>query len=111
MNLEEEHGIPFSALKFVISIINYGGRIIDNNDSILIEAIILSYLNDDLINNKQKLTEDPLFQFPMKFAFDDIQQNISQMPDFEDSEIYGLDKNANIIYNQKISEYLIFPLY
>ena len=58
MNLTDENEIPYNSLMFIISIINYGGRIIDNQDSILIEAIISQFINENLLTGKQKLTEN-----------------------------------------------------
>ncbi|CAD8087288.1 unnamed protein product [Paramecium sonneborni] len=75
-------------LKYLISELNYGGRVIDNNDRLLLKILLDKYL----------VIEDS--EYPM--MLNDYLDQINDIPYLDDNQLFGLHLNAEI--NYKISE-------
>ncbi|CAD8161959.1 unnamed protein product [Paramecium pentaurelia] len=75
-------------LKYLISELNYGGRVIDNNDRLLLKILLDKYLT----------VEDS--EYPM--MLNDYLDQINALSYQDDNQLFGLHLNAQI--NQKINE-------
>ena len=56
MYLDEQPTIPYKTLNYLIAEVNYGGRVTDDKDVRLITALLLSYLNEDVMKGDYKFT-------------------------------------------------------
>ena len=45
------------------------------------------------------LSSNSVYQIPKDLRLDSILNMINQMPTYEEAEIFGLNQNANIIFN------------
>ena len=86
-------------MNFIISIINYGGRITDDKDARLIETLIKEYINPNIDKENFMLSSNSAYQIPKDLRLESILNMINQMPTYEEAEIFGLNQNANIIFN------------
>ncbi|CAD8081115.1 unnamed protein product [Paramecium sonneborni] len=75
-------------LKYLISELNYGGRVIDNNDRLLLKILLDKYL----------VIQDS--EYPMILS--DYLEQINKLSYQDDNQLFGLHLNAEI--NQKINE-------
>merc|ERR1711998_467476 len=63
--LDEYEETPWEALKYLISEINYGGRVTDDFDRRLMNVYMSSYFNDDAINiQNYKMSSLPSYYIP-----------------------------------------------
>lgn len=101
MYLEEQPVIPYKTLNYLIAEINYGGRVTDDKDVRLITALLLSYLNENIMEGAYKFSSSGVYHSPTELELPEVKQYISSLPIDDDPEIYGLHRNANITFQQK----------
>lgn len=56
--------IPFTTLNYLIAEINYGGRVTDDKDVRLITALLISYLNPNIMDGKYKFSSSGVYHTP-----------------------------------------------
>ena len=56
--------LDFEALNTIVSIINYGGRVTDQNDMRLLNYMIADYVNPGIDQDDFKFTALPFYSFP-----------------------------------------------
>lgn len=54
MFLDEQPLVPYKSINVIISEINYGGRVTDDKDKILIQAILEKYINPGVMDSSYK---------------------------------------------------------
>lgn len=59
--LEEYEEIPYKVLNFICASINYGGRVTDDKDEILIKTILKNYINADILKDEYKFSDDDIY--------------------------------------------------
>lgn len=101
MYLDEQPVIPYKTLNYLIAEINYGGRVTDDKDVRLITALLLSYLNEDVMAGPYNFSSSGVYHSPVELELPDVKKYISSLPLEDDPEIYGLHRNANITFQQK----------
>ena len=101
MYLDEQPVIPYKTLNYLIAEINYGGRVTDDKDVRLITALLLSYLNEDVMAGPYNFSSSGVYHSPVQLELSDVKKYISSLPLEDDPEIYGLHRNANITFQQK----------
>lgn len=101
MYLDEQAIVPYKTLNYLIAEVNYGGRVTDDKDVRLITALLLSYLNADVLAGDYKFSSSGIYYSPNELDLDSIKDYISNLPLEDDPEIYGLHRNANITFQQK----------
>ena len=57
MYVDSYEKVPFKILRYLISDINYGGRVIDDKDGKLINAILNKYFNELLFDQAFKFSD------------------------------------------------------
>lgn len=98
MFLEEQDLVPYAALNYIISEVNYGGRVTDYKDIKLISALLRKYLCPEVMNDNYKLSKLDTYYAPPDGTYQDTVNYIDQLPQEEDPEVFGLHPNANIAY-------------
>ena len=64
MYLNEQPTVPFKTLNYLIAEINYGGRVTDDKDVRLITALLLSYLNADILKGGYNFSRSGIYHTP-----------------------------------------------
>lgn len=101
MYLDEQPIIPYKTLNYLIAEVNYGGRVTDDKDVRLITALLLSYLNPEMMKGQYNFSSSGVYHTPNELGLEVVKTYISQLPLEDDPEIYGLHRNANITFQQK----------
>ena len=126
--------IPFDSVHFMTGHINYGGRVTDDNDRILLISLLQkfygrvilepSYFKETLPAKRKPgakkgpratVAPEPFTFFGQQqyripaalHSLPDIYQYVASLPDTDAPEIFGMHQNANISYQQTESNNLI----
>lgn len=57
MYLDEQDEIPYVSLNYIVSEVNYGGRVTDDKDIRLIKAMLKKYFTSEVMNDNYKLSK------------------------------------------------------
>lgn len=101
MYLDEQPIIPYQTLKYLIAEINYGGRVTDDKDSRLINALLNKYFTPKLMEGNFNFEPKGIYHSPVNTALAEVKSYIVGLPLDDDPEVYGLHPNANITFQQK----------
>ncbi|ESL05658.1 dynein heavy chain [Trypanosoma rangeli SC58] len=99
---DAETQIPWSALRYMIGVINYGGRVTDFLDTRSLVNLLEAYFNEDVVTPGQfNITADGVYCIPAELeSIDVIKEYLGNLPPFESPELFGLHANADIMYNR-----------
>ena len=65
MFLDEESNIPYDALRYLTAECNYGGRVTDDKDRILICTLLEDYYCESTVSDPEySFADDPVFRVP-----------------------------------------------
>lgn len=129
----DQEQIPFDSMQFMTGHINYGGRVTDDNDRILLISLLNKcygklILNPSFIPNdngpskKRLAAKRKAAAVPEEFTFfgsktykipvqngqlEDVHAYIDSLPQSDMPEIFGMHTNANIAYQQSESNSLV----
>eukprot|EP00818_Percolomonas_sp_WS_P004783 CAMPEP_0117442044 /NCGR_PEP_ID=MMETSP0759-20121206/3945_1 /TAXON_ID=63605 /ORGANISM="Percolomonas cosmopolitus, Strain WS" /LENGTH=4215 /DNA_ID=CAMNT_0005233913 /DNA_START=112 /DNA_END=12759 /DNA_ORIENTATION=- len=106
--IENHDDTPWQALRYIIGVINYGGRVTDFLDLRCLQTILERFFAQDIFNDDYFFTENKKYHAPLTGAsLEETQQYISQLPAYEEPEVFGLHPNANVTFQQKESDALM----
>jgi len=96
--LDNYDEIPFKVLQFLGSKINYGGRVTDKKDKVLIDCIIKIFICEDVVTKgaDYKFSQSGLFYCPSASAQDDFLNYLRGLPIMTPPEVFGLHGNCEI---------------
>ncbi|CAD6235446.1 GSCOCG00007903001-RA-CDS, partial [Cotesia congregata] len=108
MFLNEYEQVPLDALLYLTGECNYGGRITDDKDRRLLNALLKKFYNMENI-------KDPTFHFsssedyfiPQNADYEGILRYINNLPSNQKPEVYGLHDNADITKDNNESMQLL----
>lgn len=98
MYLEEQPVVPFDTLRYLIAVINYGGRVTDDKDEILIGAILKNYITDSALTTGYTFSESGTYKIPDDLSLGPVREYIKDLPLDDKPEVFGLHDNANITF-------------
>ncbi|MCQ2820772.1 MAG: hypothetical protein MJ252_26230, partial [archaeon] len=130
---EEDGYVPLESILYLIGEVTYGGCITDETDRLVMSKTLDKFINDDLfIKRSDILGEEPdkdkitkkrdfiieLIEDENELFFGDYaiknyknlaeyRKYIPSLPSFDDPDIFGLNQNANIVYELKESNTLL----
>jgi len=102
MYLDEQEMVPYQALNYLVSETNYGGRVTDDKDVVLIKAMLRRCFCPEVMNDAYRLSKLDTYYAPPECSLADTKKYIESLPLDEDPEVFGLHPNANIAYEQRI---------
>lgn len=105
--LEQTEEIPWEALNFVTGIINYGGRVTDDQDSRCIMTILEKYCNVKCLDDGYKFTPSGIYYAPPDGSIETYRDYIETLPLHDSPEIFSLHENANITYQRYESNRMV----
>jgi len=96
--LDNYEEVPYKVLQFLGSKINYGGRVTDKKDKVLIDCIIKIFICEDIVEKgaDYKFSQGGLFYCPSAAAQDDFLAYLRGLPIMTPPEVFGLHDNCEI---------------
>jgi len=90
--------IPYKVLNFLGANINYGGRVTDDKDKLLISTILQTYICPEAVEQRHeyKYSTSGLYFAPEASSIEEIVEYIRTMPLYPMPEAFGLHDNCNI---------------
>ncbi len=97
--LQEAEEIPWDAMRYMTGQINYGGRVTDDWDRVLLLSLLTRFYSDDLLDEDDyKFSESGIYFAPKHTTREEILSYIDNLPLTEEPEVFGLHQNANMVY-------------
>eukprot|EP00439_Symbiodinium_sp_Y106_P018870 s2058_g2.t1 len=90
--------VPYKVLNFLGAQINYGGRVTDDKDKLLISTILATYICPEAVNgmDQYKYSASGLYYAPPSETVEDFIEYIRSLPLYPMPEAFGLHDNCNI---------------
>lgn len=98
--LNEYAEIPFRVLQFLVTEINYGGRVTDDKDRRLINNLITTFCAPNMLQSGYEFSPSGQYVVPPCEQSKDFMEHIKGLPIVPEPEIFGLHKNADITCDQ-----------
>jgi dynein heavy chain len=108
--LDATDDIPWESLNFVTGIINYGGRVTDDQDSRCIMTILEKFCNPKCLDETYKFTPSGTYFAPAEGKIEVYRDYVESLPMHDLPEIFGLHENANLTYQRSESNRIISTL-
>jgi len=102
MYLDEQDEVPYVSLNYIVASVNYGGRVTDDKDIRLINAMLKKYFTPDVMNDNYKLSKLETYYAPPESGLAEVKAYINSLPLEEDPEVFGLHPNANIAFELQL---------
>jgi len=108
--------ISWPTLQYMVSEVQYGGKITDNFDRRLFNLYAQAWLDPDVCEPDFSYNpEDPIYPIPGDFIYSipdsseisDYRQYCGSIPDIDSPEIFGLHPNADLTYRMKEANALL----
>jgi dynein heavy chain len=90
--------VPYKVLNFLGASINYGGRVTDDKDKLLISTILKTYICSEVVEQKEeyKYSSSGLYYAPQYENIEQCVEYIRGLPLYPMPEAFGLHSNCNI---------------
>lgn len=88
--------MPFEALEYCIGQCNYGGRVTDAKDRVLLEHVLQTFFCPDALKNDYKYSPSGLYYSPKEGDIEDFKAYTNTLPQFPKPEVFGMHDNAAI---------------
>jgi len=82
--------------------VNYGGRVTDDKDVRLINAMLKKYFCAEIMQDGYKFSTLDTYYAPPEGSLEDTLNYISGLPLDEDPEVFGLHSNANMTFESNL---------
>lgn len=91
--------IQWEAMWYMIAEANYGGRVTDPSDRVLINVVLRNIVNNNVLGNDFSFDSKKEYQLPTDLKYANVLNYISKnVPDEDKPEIFGMHSNADITY-------------
>eukprot|EP00929_Paragymnodinium_shiwhaense_P087545 TRINITY_DN476_c0_g3_i1.p1 TRINITY_DN476_c0_g3~~TRINITY_DN476_c0_g3_i1.p1 ORF type:complete len:2301 (-),score=755.59 TRINITY_DN476_c0_g3_i1:246-6980(-) len=96
--LDNYDEIPYKVLQFLGAKINYGGRVTDKKDKVLIETMIKIFICENVVAKgaDYKFSPGGLFYCPNATSQDEFLEYLRNLPIMTPPEVFGLHANCEI---------------
>ena len=93
--------VPLDALNYLTGECNYGGRVTDDKDRLLMATILRQFFCEEIYTSDDyKFSPSGIYYAPKFTDYDGYIDYIKQLPLYPDPEVYGFHENAAITKNQ-----------
>ena len=93
-DLEPRRPLSWSTIEYMLSEVQYGGRITDDFDRRLLKCFCTTWFSEEMENPNFEFS--PGYTLPKCKVAEDYEIFISNMPSQDSPEVFGLHSNANI---------------
>jgi len=100
--LSEQPEVPYQALNYIVSEVNYGGRVTDDRDIRTINSLLRKYFCPEIMSDNYRLSKLDIYYAPPEGSFASTIEYINGLPLDEDPEVFGLHPNANMVYESGV---------
>lgn len=101
MFIDESDEVPFKALRYVTGECNYGGRVTDDKDRILLNTLMeMCYSTAVIREPGHPLSASGIYRVPEPGPRDSYLEYIETLPIIPAPEAFGLHQNADITKDQ-----------
>jgi dynein heavy chain len=88
--------------------ITYGGRVTDDWDRVLLMTTLNNFYTSDIFaSSRHQFTPVENYYAPEHSTIDEVRNYISQLPEKEETEVYGLHPNSEISYMRAESQLIL----
>ena len=94
--LEDYEEIPYKVIHFLGAEINYGGRVTDDKDKILINTILHDYINAKVLDDDYAFSKSGVYKSIPSGDLQTYIRYIESLPLNPEPEAFGLHDNADI---------------
>jgi len=94
--LDDYPDVQWEALNYMIAQANYGGRVTDPNDRILIKVIFKDICDKAIENNNYKFSGVKDYGLPPDAKYEDHLEFINNLSTADPTSIFGMHENADI---------------
>lgn len=101
----KEQQTPWTAIKFVIGEIAYGGRVTDTWDRRTIAAILDCYLTPKILDSSYQFSESGIYKAPSEQDVGEVKRYIESLPFTEKPEVFGMHNNADVTYTYVLMQF------
>jgi dynein heavy chain len=93
---EKYDKVPYEVLNYLGAIVNYGGRVTDDKDSLLISTILKTFICDEAIQVGHKFSKSGIYNVIEPGEKEDYLDYIKKLPLNPSPEAFSLHENAEI---------------
>ena len=90
--------IPWDAMKYMTGQINYGGRVTDDWDRVLLLKVLERFYTDDILVENYRFSHSGNYYVPTHSHVFELKGYIETLSLTEEPEVFGMHQNANIAY-------------
>jgi len=101
--IEEQDHVPYETLNSCVAEVTYGGRITDKMDKVTASAILKMYFVPELLDDDYKLSPSGTYWAPPEGSLQEVRDYIDTLPLIDTPDTFGLNDNADITYQQKVT--------
>ena len=98
--LDDYELVPYKVLRFLFAEINYGGRVTDDKDRVLMNAIVSDLICVEMTQHSYKLSPSGSYYCPETDNVNGFVEYVKTLPINAHPEIFGLHANADITCSQ-----------
>lgn len=98
--VERFDAVPYKVLNYLGAIVNYGGRVTDDKDSILISTILRNFVCPEALEVGHSFSTSGHYKVIEAGDKDDYIKYINSLPLNPEPEAFGLHENAEITTQQ-----------
>jgi dynein heavy chain len=88
--LTDVEEIPWDAMKYMTGQINYGGRVTDDWDRVLLLNVLSKFYTDDVLMDNYKFSTSGIYFVPNHSSLFEIREYIENLPLTEEPEVFGM---------------------
>lgn len=101
MFVDENEDVPISALRYLTGECNYGGRVTDDKDRILLNTLLETVYTPEIYeDDSYKLSDSGKYHAPPDGPKEEHERYIASLPITPEPEAFGLHENADITKDQ-----------
>lgn len=108
--LENDGDVPWDTLQFVCGEIIYGGRVTDDWDRRTLMAILGTFVCKEVMKEGYAFSSSGTYRCPNgidECGVAALRTFVEELPMFEMPELFGMNENANIAYQQQATDNLL----
>ena len=94
--LNESETIPWDSMKFITGDINYGGRVTDDLDRLLLLCILRQYYTPEILEEGYRFSRSGQYYAPNLSTVNDYRRFIDTLPSEDAPEVFGMHENASL---------------
>jgi dynein heavy chain len=110
MYLDENEHVPYQTLNYLFASVNYGGRITDYNDQRPADSLLAKFICSEATDPKYDFAEGGIYHVLQDGDLEAYRAYIASLPLADVPEIFGLHRNAEIMFERKESNLMLDSL-